>query len=144
MKQRKSISAASRCSLLLLAALPLAGCALDDITKESALEPYGGSKAHPIHVRGNQAMVEPCGQWPEDMTVTHHNQMNYNHGCAVQSNIAAMAAYPRDLVQPRRMTMPPAEGRVKAVKKIYSTESSSGGSAAGGGAAAGGAAAAKP
>jgi type IV pilus biogenesis protein CpaD/CtpE len=119
-KRIPNISAKMGAVVLLVAALPLSGCALDDLTKESALEPYGGSKTHPIHVRGNQAMVEDCGQWPEDLTTTDHNLLHANHGCAVQSNIAAMAAYPQDLVQPRRRTLPPAEPRVGAARGVLS------------------------
>jgi type IV pilus biogenesis protein CpaD/CtpE len=125
-KRNSNFASKIGAAVLLVAALPLSGCALDDLTKESALQPYGGSKAHPIHVRGNQAVVEDCGQWPEDLTVTHENQHSANHGCAVQSNIAAMAAYPQDLVQPRRRTMPPAESRVLAVQKVTGGQISGG------------------
>jgi type IV pilus biogenesis protein CpaD/CtpE len=113
----KSVSA-SRFVLLLALAMPLAGCAIDDLTGAEKLEPFGGSKQHPIKVTGNKAWVEPCGQWPENVANTQSNALMPNHGCAVQANIAAMAAYPKDLVQPRQRSLPPAFTRMKAVKAL--------------------------
>jgi type IV pilus biogenesis protein CpaD/CtpE len=105
--------------VLLLLALPLAGCAADQwAADEAPLVPYGGSKMHPIKVVGNTASVEGCGEWSVDGTDTYENSMSPNHGCAVQANIAAMAAYPKDLVKLRRMSRPPAGSRVMAVKAI--------------------------
>jgi Pilus biogenesis CpaD protein (pilus_cpaD) len=105
--------------VLLLLALPLAGCAADQwAADEAPLVPYGGSKMHPIKVVGNKAMVDDCGQWPDDATDTYENTIAPNHGCAVQANIAAMAAYPKDLVKLRRMSRPPAGSRVLAVKAV--------------------------
>ena len=46
------------------------------------------------------------------------NELLPNHGCAVQANIAAMTAYPQDLVKLRRMSRAPAESRVAAVKAL--------------------------
>lgn len=49
----------------------------------------------------------PCGQWPEDLgptlkgTLYQSNRSHWNHGCAMQRNMAAMVANPSDLVQPR-------------------------------------------
>jgi type IV pilus biogenesis protein CpaD/CtpE len=116
-------------ALLLVLALPLSGCALDEMTKESEIEPYGGSKSHPIMVQGNRAYVEDCGLWDTDAAQTSQNLLQSNHGCAVQANIAAMAAYPQDLVKPRRMSMSPAEARVTAVKKVLAGEAPSAGGA---------------
>jgi type IV pilus biogenesis protein CpaD/CtpE len=96
----------------------LAGCALDDFAKDDSFEPYGGSKQHPIKVVNGKASVEKCGDWSENVLENGDNLMMPNHGCAVQSNIAAMTAYPNDLVRARRMSRPPAIGRVAAVKKI--------------------------
>jgi type IV pilus biogenesis protein CpaD/CtpE len=116
-------------ALLLVLALPLSGCALDEMTKASEIEPYGGSKSHPIMVQGNRAYVEDCGLWEGDVTETSQNLLHSNHGCAVQANIAAMAAYPQDLVKPRRMSMSPAEARVAAVKKVMGGEAAGTGGA---------------
>jgi pilus assembly protein CpaD len=41
--------------------------------------------------------------WNENLTNTWDNQPMPNFGCAVQNNVAAMVADPRDLVQPRTM-----------------------------------------
>jgi pilus assembly protein CpaD len=111
--------------LLVLAVLPLAGCAATDqwAQDDLPLTPYGGSKMHPIKVVGNHATVEGCGQWDMDATETDYNLMMPNHGCAVQSNIAAMAANPRDLVKKRRMPRGTAEQRVKAIKALSGSQS---------------------
>ena len=55
------------------------------------------------------AQVGPCGLWPQDMGPNFsreytENQPPWNFGCAEQHNIAAMAANPSDLVQPRAET----------------------------------------
>ena len=44
-----------------------------------------------------------CGDWSEDLAFTMENQTSKNFGCAVQHNIAAMVADPRDLLGPRPM-----------------------------------------
>jgi pilus assembly protein CpaD len=104
-----------------LLVVPLAGCVTDDIvTQDDTIMPYGGSKMHPIKVVNGQAMVEPCGQWPEDLSDSSSNGMSLNHGCAVQANIAAMAANPNDLVKPRKRSLSPAYQGVKAVSGLAS------------------------
>ncbi|HWY60694.1 MAG TPA: CpaD family pilus assembly protein [Rhizomicrobium sp.] len=50
-----------------------------------------------------QAHTTSCGDWSEDLAVTYDNQTAKNFGCAVQQNIAAQIADPRDLMGPRRM-----------------------------------------
>jgi pilus assembly protein CpaD len=53
---------------------------------------------------GYKAHVENCDDpWSKDWADTADNQPTANFGCAVQRNIAAMVADPRDLVQPRTM-----------------------------------------
>jgi pilus assembly protein CpaD len=52
------------------------------------------------------ADVGPCGLWPTDLGPSYdpdhfENRQYYNFGCASQRNLAAMAANPADLVQPR-------------------------------------------
>lgn len=49
-----------------------------------------------------KAMVpHRCGVWPDQIGVGNNaNVDDYNFGCATQSNIAAMVAYPSDLVTP--------------------------------------------
>jgi pilus assembly protein CpaD len=52
------------------------------------------------------AQAGPCGLWPHDLgpawDPSYQENRNYwNLGCASQRNLAAMVAYPADLVQPR-------------------------------------------
>jgi pilus assembly protein CpaD len=55
------------------------------------------------------AETGPCGLWPEDIGPTFNraytaNRPHWNHGCAVQRNLAAQVDNPADLVQPRAET----------------------------------------
>ncbi len=110
----------------------LAGCALDDFANEDKFEPYGGSKQHPIQVVNGKAVVNDCGDWSENVADSRENQMAANHGCAVQSNLAALAANPNDLVRARKMSRTPAFTRTSAIKKLGggSADAASGGAAA--------------
>jgi len=47
------------------------------------------------------AHTDSCGDWSQNLAYTLDNATPRNFGCAVQQNIAAMVADPRDLVQPR-------------------------------------------
>ncbi len=47
------------------------------------------------------AEAGPCGEWPEDISVTGQNRQYHNFGCATQNNLAKMIANPADLVGPR-------------------------------------------
>lgn len=107
---------------MLCLALPLAGCVTDEMYT-SDITPYGGSKMHPIKVSGGKAYVEDCGEWPHNLADTESNELNHNHGCAVQANIAAMAAYPADFAGKRKLAKPLGDIQYTAIKRI--TESSS-------------------
>lgn len=48
-----------------------------------------------------KASANSCGDWSEDLAFTMENQTSKNFGCAVQHNIAAQVADPRDLLGPR-------------------------------------------
>ncbi len=50
---------------------------------------------------GYQAAVAPCGDWSNNAGYTASNRSMPNLGCAVQENIAAQIADPRDLVTPQ-------------------------------------------
>jgi pilus assembly protein CpaD len=66
----------------------------------------GGDARVEIGYVGYNAHVEGCAggnDWSKDWADTMDNQPTPSFGCAVQSNIAAMVADPRDLVQPRTM-----------------------------------------
>lgn len=49
------------------------------------------------------ARTNRCGDWSENLAYSADNQTPKNFGCAVQQNIAAMVADPRDLLGPRPM-----------------------------------------
>ena len=49
------------------------------------------------------AHTKACGDWSEDESFTMENHTPANFGCAVQQNIAAMVADPRDLLGPGAM-----------------------------------------
>jgi pilus assembly protein CpaD len=58
------------------------------------------------------AHVENCSNdWPTDWGDTWDNAPTPNFGCAVQKNMAAMLADPRDMVEPRPMDAPDAARR---------------------------------
>lgn len=69
------------------------------------------------------ATVGPCGVWPEDLGPSVNNpgylenKPYYNHGCAVQRNLAAMVENPADLVQPRAETPPYTARRTASFEK---------------------------
>jgi pilus assembly protein CpaD len=48
-----------------------------------------------------KATADSCSDWSEDLDFTMENQTAKNFGCAVQHNIAAQVADPRDLLGPR-------------------------------------------
>jgi type IV pilus biogenesis protein CpaD/CtpE len=141
-RESKTLQQIIRTLSVMAVSATLAGCALDDFAKEDTFEPYGGSKQHPIRVVNGKAVVDKCGDWSEDVTDTGENQLMLNHGCAIQSNIAAMAAKPTDLVRARRMTRAPAYSRTPAIDGLSGT--SSGGTSGGTGGTGGAAAAPKP
>jgi pilus assembly protein CpaD len=65
-----------------------------------------------------QARTDKCGDWSEDLAFTLDNSTPKNFGCAVQQNIAAEIADPRDLLGPRPMG-PDDAGRRAAVIGNY-------------------------
>jgi pilus assembly protein CpaD len=64
-----------------------------------------------------QAHADRCGDWSEDLSDTMSNGTPRNFGCAVQQNIAAQIADPRDLMQPRPMEASNAARRTTVVGK---------------------------
>jgi pilus assembly protein CpaD len=65
-----------------------------------------------------QARVPRCGAAWESLSRTASNQSQSNFGCAVNANLAAQIADPRDIVQPRAMT-PTDAGRRTVVFDNY-------------------------
>lgn len=72
------------------------------------------------------AHTRPCGEWSMDAAHDYKNLQMPNHGCAVQSNIAAMIANPQDVVTPQQVTPVQAASGTAAIKKISNGQSSSG------------------
>ena len=50
------------------------------------------------------ASTASCGDWSKSLTYTASNRVSPNLGCAVQHNVAAQVADPRDLLKPQAMT----------------------------------------
>jgi Pilus biogenesis CpaD protein (pilus_cpaD) len=115
----------ARLAAALALTAPLAGCALDDFARDERIEPYGGAKLHPIVVANGKASVGECDDWTDNRGDTLSNTMSASHGCAVQSNIAAMAANPSDLVKARRLSRAPAFSRVPAINSLAGATASS-------------------
>jgi pilus assembly protein CpaD len=53
---------------------------------------------------GYGVSVAPCGDFSSNLAYTASNRVSANFGCAVQQNIAAQVADPRDLVQPQPLS----------------------------------------
>lgn len=64
------------------------------------------------------ARTAPCGDWSENEAFTMENHTSANFGCAIQHNIAAMVADPRDLLGPGA-TGPVSTNRRAAVMEHY-------------------------
>ena len=62
-----------------------------------------------------QARTEKCGDWSENLAYSADNLTPKNFGCAVQHNIAAQVADPRDLLGPRPMENASASRRAAVV-----------------------------
>ena len=74
------------------------------------------------------AEAGPCGLWPNDIGPSYdgrlvENRQYWNFGCASQRNMAAMAANPADLVQPREETPISAARRSVVLEKYQKGES---------------------
>jgi pilus assembly protein CpaD len=73
------------------------------------------------------AEAGPCGLWPNDIGPSLEpqyleNRQYWNFGCASQRNMAAMAANPADLVQPREETPISAARRSTVLEKYQKGE----------------------
>lgn len=76
----------------------------------------------PVRIAYSQvrAVAGPCGLWIDNMGPGFHlmeNDPYWNHGCAVQRNLAAMVVNPEDLVQPRAEDRPDATRRQQVIDK---------------------------
>lgn len=61
-----------------------------------------------------------CGDWSENLALSPDNMPGQNFGCAVQNNIAAMVANPRDLDEARRLDDAPDATRRSVIIGHYS------------------------
>jgi pilus assembly protein CpaD len=73
-----------------------------------------------------RAYTKPCGDWSEDLSNTGRNDVMPNHGCAVQANIAAMLADPKDVVTPNKTTPAHSAVGVAAIRKQQTGQSQTG------------------
>jgi pilus assembly protein CpaD len=64
-----------------------------------------------------QARTDACGDWSQNLAITFDNDTPRNFGCAVQQNIAAQIADPRDLLAPRDMDPSSGARRATVVTK---------------------------
>ncbi len=63
------------------------------------------------------ARTAPCGDWSVNAEDNQRNLPMPNFGCAVQNNLAAQVADPRDLIEPRGMGMSDATRRTQVLNK---------------------------
>jgi pilus assembly protein CpaD len=71
---------------------------------------------------GYGAHTEACGDWSANLAETQPNDTAPNFGCAVQQNMAAMVASPRDLVGPQDMGTSDATRRSDVMNKYEKGE----------------------
>ncbi|MGQ0486064.1 MAG: CpaD family pilus assembly lipoprotein [Hyphomicrobiales bacterium] len=86
---------------------------------------YPGSSKAPVqvgYIRG-VAVTTECGDWSDNLSTTYLNRAAPNHGCAVTSNIAAMAVNPDNFVVPEAMPAAPAYKRVLLINQYAATPS---------------------
>jgi pilus assembly protein CpaD len=70
-----------------------------------------------------RAKAPECGNWSENIGYNPDNQATPNYGCAMQRNIAAVVADPRDLIEPRPETPADAARRATVLEKYRRGES---------------------
>ena len=61
----------------------------------------GGDQRVELGYISYRASTAPCGDWSASVTDTSSNHVMANFGCAVQHNVAAQVADPRDLMAPQ-------------------------------------------
>ena len=73
-----------------------------------------------------QTRTDKCGDWSEDLAYSADNLTPKNFGCAVQHNIAAEIADPRDLMGPRRIPWTRADGASRRAGVVTNYEARQG------------------
>jgi pilus assembly protein CpaD len=76
------------------------GVSKDHILVSTHDAPDGDQRVE-INYVSYEAHTEKCGDWSDDLSYTADNLTPKNFGCAVQQNVAAQIADPRDLMQAR-------------------------------------------
>jgi pilus assembly protein CpaD len=79
------------------------GIARDKILVATHDAPNGDMRVEVNYVSYQARTTKDCGDWSDNLALTYRNDTPRNFGCAVQKNIAAMVADPRDLLGPRAM-----------------------------------------
>ncbi len=74
---------------------------------------------------GYEAHTAPCGDWSVNAADTSLNLPMPNFGCAVQHNIAAQVADPRDLAEPRGLAPADAARRMQVLNKYEQGQTTS-------------------
>jgi pilus assembly protein CpaD len=84
---------------------------------------YHGAATGPVKISYSQARAKTaeCGDWSRDLTETRLNELASNHGCAVQTNIAAMVADPYDFEAPSPVDAATAASRVSGIHAVDGT-----------------------
>ncbi len=93
------------------------GISRDKILVSTRDTPTGDMRVEVNYVAYQARTERACGDWSENLSFTMHNRTAANFGCAVQQNIAAMVADPRDLLGPRGMGESDAARRVTVIEK---------------------------
>jgi pilus assembly protein CpaD len=97
------------------------GISRDKILVSTHDAPDGDMRVE-INYVAYKARTEKCGDWSDDLAFTLANNTPKNFGCAVQQNIAAQVADPRDLMGPRPMGESDGARRVTVVGKYEQGE----------------------
>jgi pilus assembly protein CpaD len=81
---------------------------------------YPGPAAAPVQLSYVKAYArtKPCGDWSRDATHNSSNTQMPNHGCAIQSNIAAMIANPEHIAVPAPSSPVPAANGTAAIRRV--------------------------
>ncbi len=98
------------------------GIARDKILVATHDAPMGDMRVEVNYVAYQANVAKACGDWSENLSFTMHNRTPANFGCAVQQNIAAMVADPRDLISPRGLGESDAARRVTVMDKYRQGE----------------------
>ena len=98
------------------------GISRDKILVSTHDAPNGDMRVEVNYVAYQAHTPKECGDWSDNLAFTAYNDTPRNFGCAVQKNIAAMVADPRDLLGPRPMGDSDAARRVTVLGKYEAGE----------------------